>query len=170
MAQDWGDGMGPDEVVDVVLPCLDEAEALPWLLSRMPPWARPIVVDNGSTDGVPEEMARTQPHVRLLPTGGNIGYGAAANAGVAGRLTGADLVPALSAAGLSGDPALADALAAQATEHAQRWVAQDSLRGVVEQLGRPTVELPQAVGPIDVGCLFELSSRLEQHLRTEVAA
>jgi hypothetical protein len=87
-----------------------------------------------------------------------------------GRLTGADLGPALSAAGLTGDPALADALAAQATEHAQRWVAQDSLRGVVEQLGRPTVELPQAVGPIDVGCLFELSSRLEQHLRTEVAA
>ncbi|WP_405889626.1 glycosyltransferase family 2 protein [Streptomyces sp. NBC_00133] len=37
--------------VDVVLPCLDEAEALPWVLERIPPGWRAIVVDNGSTDG-----------------------------------------------------------------------------------------------------------------------
>jgi glycosyltransferase involved in cell wall biosynthesis len=37
-------------VLDVVLPALNEAEALPWVLERMPPGARPIVVDNGSTD------------------------------------------------------------------------------------------------------------------------
>ncbi|WP_406066849.1 glycosyltransferase family 2 protein [Streptomyces sp. NBC_01077] len=37
--------------VDVVLPCLDEAEALPWVLARIPAGWRPIVVDNGSTDG-----------------------------------------------------------------------------------------------------------------------
>lgn len=36
---------------DVVLPVLDEAEALPWVLGRMPHGYRPIVVDNGSTDG-----------------------------------------------------------------------------------------------------------------------
>jgi len=36
---------------DVVLPVLDEAEALPWLLGRMPAGFRPVVVDNGSTDG-----------------------------------------------------------------------------------------------------------------------
>jgi glycosyltransferase involved in cell wall biosynthesis len=36
---------------DVVLPVLNEAEALPWVLSRMPEGFRPIVVDNGSTDG-----------------------------------------------------------------------------------------------------------------------
>ena len=36
---------------DVVLPVLDEAEALPWVLPRLPPGYRPIVVDNGSTDG-----------------------------------------------------------------------------------------------------------------------
>jgi glycosyltransferase involved in cell wall biosynthesis len=36
---------------DVVLPVLDEAQALPWVLARMPPGYRPIVVDNGSTDG-----------------------------------------------------------------------------------------------------------------------
>ncbi|MER5714124.1 glycosyltransferase family 2 protein [Streptomyces sp. NPDC002132] len=38
-------------LVDVVLPCLNEAEALPWVLSRIPPGWRAVVVDNGSTDG-----------------------------------------------------------------------------------------------------------------------
>ncbi len=33
------------------MPVLDEAAALPWVLSRMPTGFRPIVVDNGSTDG-----------------------------------------------------------------------------------------------------------------------
>jgi glycosyltransferase involved in cell wall biosynthesis len=37
--------------IDIVLPCLDEASALPWVLSRIPLSARAIVVDNGSTDG-----------------------------------------------------------------------------------------------------------------------
>jgi glycosyltransferase involved in cell wall biosynthesis len=38
-------------VGDVILPVLDEREALPWVLSRMPSGFEPIVVDNGSTDG-----------------------------------------------------------------------------------------------------------------------
>jgi anion-transporting ArsA/GET3 family ATPase len=87
-----------------------------------------------------------------------------------GRLTGADLEPALTAAGVHHAPELAPALAAQAVEHAQRWAAQDALRGDVEALGRPTIELPLAAGPIDVGCLFELADRLEGHLRAEAAA
>jgi dTDP-L-rhamnose 4-epimerase len=37
--------------VDVVLPVLNEALALPWVLGRMPEGYRAIVVDNGSTDG-----------------------------------------------------------------------------------------------------------------------
>jgi len=37
--------------VDVVLPVLNEAEAIPWVLARLPEGFRPIVVDNGSTDG-----------------------------------------------------------------------------------------------------------------------
>ncbi|MGW4443575.1 glycosyltransferase family 2 protein [Streptomyces sp. NPDC004682] len=37
--------------VDVVLPCLDEAGALPWVLERVPAGWRALVVDNGSTDG-----------------------------------------------------------------------------------------------------------------------
>jgi glycosyltransferase involved in cell wall biosynthesis len=38
-------------IVDVILPCLNEAPALPWFLGRMPSGFQPIVVDNGSTDG-----------------------------------------------------------------------------------------------------------------------
>ncbi len=37
--------------VDIVLPCLDESAALPWVLARIPSDARAIVVDNGSSDG-----------------------------------------------------------------------------------------------------------------------
>ncbi|WP_448625748.1 ArsA-related P-loop ATPase [Geodermatophilus sp. URMC 64] len=85
-----------------------------------------------------------------------------------GRLTGAELVPALQAVHLPG--ALADALAAEAIEHAQRWAAQDALRGDVEALGRPVIELPLMPGPMDVGCLFELAGRLEPHFRARAAA
>ena len=36
---------------EVILPVLDEIEALPWVLSRMPRGFTPLVVDNGSSDG-----------------------------------------------------------------------------------------------------------------------
>jgi glycosyltransferase involved in cell wall biosynthesis len=42
---------------DVILPVLDEREALPWVLERMPAGYEPIVVDNGSSDGS-GELAR----------------------------------------------------------------------------------------------------------------
>jgi len=38
-------------VTDVILPVLDEAQALPWVLDRMPTGFHPVVVDNGSVDG-----------------------------------------------------------------------------------------------------------------------
>ena len=38
-------------MIDVILPVLDEAEALPEVLARMPAGFRALVVDNGSTDG-----------------------------------------------------------------------------------------------------------------------
>lgn len=44
---------------------------------------RVILADNGSTDGSPEEAAARHPNVRLLHTGGNIGYGGAVNRAVA---------------------------------------------------------------------------------------
>jgi glycosyltransferase involved in cell wall biosynthesis len=42
---------------DVILPVLDEREALPWVLARLPAGFQPIVVDNGSSDGS-GELAR----------------------------------------------------------------------------------------------------------------
>jgi anion-transporting ArsA/GET3 family ATPase len=82
-----------------------------------------------------------------------------------GRLSGADLLDALAPANLPGMPQLADALAEEAVDHAQRWAAQDELRDDVAALGRPTVELPLLPGPMDLGCLFELADRLEEHVR-----
>jgi len=87
-----------------------------------------------------------------------------------GRLAGADLGPALAAAGLPDADTLAGALADEAVEHAQVWAAQDACRGRIEALGRPTVELPLLVGPVDLGALFELAERLEEHLSAGVAA
>ena len=81
-----------------------------------------------------------------------------------GRLTAAELVPALTAAGVPGGADLAAGLAAEAVEHAQRWASQDACRGRIEELGRRTVELPLLTGPMDLGQLFELAGRLEDHM------
>jgi glycosyltransferase involved in cell wall biosynthesis len=43
---------------DVILPALDEAKAIGWVLERMPSGYHPIVVDNGSTDAT-AEIARS---------------------------------------------------------------------------------------------------------------
>lgn len=44
-------------MVEVVLPVLNEAAALPWVLGRLPPGYRALVVDNGSVDGSAEIAA-----------------------------------------------------------------------------------------------------------------
>jgi N-acetylglucosaminyl-diphospho-decaprenol L-rhamnosyltransferase len=51
-----------------------------------------VLADNASTDRAPERAAARHPHVRLQRTGGNIGYGAAANAGLADLRTGRALI------------------------------------------------------------------------------
>ncbi len=66
-------------VVDVVLPCLNEAAALPWVLGRMPAGFRPLVVDNGSVDGS-AEVARA--HGAFVVTSTRRGYGATCHAGL----------------------------------------------------------------------------------------
>jgi N-acetylglucosaminyl-diphospho-decaprenol L-rhamnosyltransferase len=40
-----------------------------------------VVPDNGSTDGSREALAAADPEARFVPTGGNLGYGSAANRG-----------------------------------------------------------------------------------------
>jgi glycosyltransferase involved in cell wall biosynthesis len=74
-------------VADVVLPCLDEAAALPYVLSRLPTGYRAIVVDNGSSDGSAEIASRLGAHVVHEP---RRGFGAACDAGL--RAASADVV------------------------------------------------------------------------------
>ncbi|MCA1672910.1 MAG: glycosyltransferase, partial [Actinobacteria bacterium] len=69
-----------DQSIDVVLPCLDEAAALPAVLNRIPPGYRTIVVDNGSTDGTAEVATAHGADVVREP---QRGYGAAVQAGLA---------------------------------------------------------------------------------------
>jgi dTDP-L-rhamnose 4-epimerase len=64
---------------DVVLPVLDEADALPWVLGRMPGGFRPIVVDNGSSDGSAGIARRLGAAVVAEP---RRGFGAACWAGL----------------------------------------------------------------------------------------
>jgi glycosyltransferase involved in cell wall biosynthesis len=65
--------------VHVILPVLNEREALPWVLARMPTGYEPIVVDNGSTDGSGEVAAALGAHVVSEP---RPGFGAACFAGL----------------------------------------------------------------------------------------
>jgi glycosyltransferase involved in cell wall biosynthesis len=64
---------------DVVLPVLDERDALPWVLERIPDGYEPIVVDNGSTDGSAAVAADLGARVVLEP---QRGFGAACWAGL----------------------------------------------------------------------------------------
>ena len=64
---------------DVVLPVLNEREALPWVLERMPAGYEPIVVDNGPTDGSGELAASLGARVIHEP---QAGFGAACFAGL----------------------------------------------------------------------------------------
>ncbi|GAA1578215.1 glycosyltransferase family 2 protein [Kribbella sancticallisti] len=65
--------------VDLVLPCLNEAGALPWVLGRLPSGVRAVVVDNGSTDGSAEIAAGLGALVVPCEVRG---YGAACHAGL----------------------------------------------------------------------------------------
>jgi glycosyltransferase involved in cell wall biosynthesis len=65
--------------VDLILPCLNEAAALPWVLGRLPAGVRAVVVDNGSTDGsrdIAADLGATVVSCSLR------GYGAACHAGL----------------------------------------------------------------------------------------
>jgi glycosyltransferase involved in cell wall biosynthesis len=64
---------------DVVIPCRDEAAALPLVLADVPVGFNPIVVDNGSTDGTADAARRLGAAVVDEP---RPGYGAAVHAGV----------------------------------------------------------------------------------------
>jgi len=66
-------------MIDIVLPCLDEAAALPLVLADLPEGTHAIVVDNGSTDGSPDIARSLGAQVVSAP---QRGYGAACHAGL----------------------------------------------------------------------------------------
>lgn len=86
-------------VIDVVLPCLNEEGALPWLLTRMPAGYRPIVADNGSTDDSARIATSLGAQVVHVP---QRGFGAACHAGL--QAAASDIVCIMDADG-SFDPA-----------------------------------------------------------------
>ena len=65
--------------IDIVLPCLDEAGALPWVMARIPSNARAIVVDNGSSDNSVALARSLGAEVVECP---QRGYGAACHGGL----------------------------------------------------------------------------------------
>ncbi|MDT7707846.1 MAG: hypothetical protein QOG20_3453 [Pseudonocardiales bacterium] len=71
-------------MIDLILPCLDEVQALPGVIRALPPGFRPLVVDNGSTDGTPQVAAELGALVLHEP---RRGYGAAVHAGLVGATT-----------------------------------------------------------------------------------
>jgi glycosyltransferase involved in cell wall biosynthesis len=66
-------------VPDVILPVLNERDAIPWVLERMPAGYSPIVVDNGSADGSGALAASLGARVVVEPVPG---FGAACFAGL----------------------------------------------------------------------------------------
>jgi glycosyltransferase involved in cell wall biosynthesis len=66
-------------VPDVILPVLDEVEAIPAVLADLPDGFTPVVVDNGSVDGSGERAAELGARVVREPVRG---FGAACYAGL----------------------------------------------------------------------------------------
>ena len=74
-------------MIEVVLPVLDEADAIPVVLAAMPAGFEPLIVDNGSSDGSAEIARRAGARVIVEP---RRGFGAACYAGL--RATRSELV------------------------------------------------------------------------------
>lgn len=97
--------MSESALCDVVIPCRDEAPALPGVLARLPVGFRAVVVDNGSSDDTADVARGLGAEVVDEP---RQGYGAAVHAGLEaasaefvavmdgdGSMDPADLVPLL---------------------------------------------------------------------------
>jgi glycosyltransferase involved in cell wall biosynthesis len=91
-----------DVKVSVVIPALNEAESLPYVLPRVPAWVHEVVlVDGQSVDATVDVARQLRPDIRILQQDG-VGKGAALRTGIAAA-TG-DIVVMLDADG-STDPA-----------------------------------------------------------------
>jgi anion-transporting ArsA/GET3 family ATPase len=83
-------------------------------------------------------------------------------AAAGGGADASELSRGLKAAGIDAKPALVDALAAEAAEHARRVALEETEREELAQLGRPTYELPLLPDPIDLGALHRLAGLLRE--------
>lgn len=125
----------PGETLDRFLDTLDKATSRPF---------RVILADNGSTDDAPQRAARQRPHVEFLPTGGNLGYGGAANRGVAELDASYGWVVVANPDVEWGEGSLDELLAA-----AQRWPDAASLGPLIRELDGsvyPSARLVPSIG------------------------
>lgn len=140
-----------------MLPCLDEAEALPGVLAAMPAGYRVLVVDNGSTDATVAVATACGATVVSEP---RRGYGAAVHAGLLAAT--ADLVGVLDADGSLPPQALprlvadaangSDLAVGRRVPHAGAWpwharAGNIVLAAVLRQRGLPVHD----IAPIRVG-------------------
>ena len=143
--------------VDVVLPCLDEAAALPGVLARMPPMMRVIVVDNGSVDAT---AAIASAGGALVVPESQRGYGAACDAGL--RAATADVVAFMDADGsldpqdliavtrpiLRGEADLAVSIRRPSGRRAYPWVLRLANRELTRRIRVRTGVRLRDVGPM----------------------
>ncbi|MGH3987699.1 MAG: glycosyltransferase family 2 protein [Pseudonocardiaceae bacterium] len=99
--------------IDVVLPCLNEAEALPAVLRALPPGYAGLVVDNGSTDDTAAVARGLGARVVFEP---RRGYGAAVHTGLEQART--EIVAVLDADGSLDPHALPELVRAVAEDRA----------------------------------------------------
>jgi glycosyltransferase involved in cell wall biosynthesis len=144
--------------VDVILPVLDEAEALPGVLGAFPEGYRPLVVDNGSTDDSAAVAAQLGAEVISEP---RRGFGSACWAGLCaatsdvvcfmdadGSLHPADL-PRVSEPVLGhGAPRLVLGRRRPAGQGAWPWHARAANRVLARELGRRTGIRVHDIGPM----------------------
>lgn len=155
----------PGPSVDVVLPCRDEAAALPAVLARIPAGWRAIVVDNGSTDGSADVARRAGALVVHEP---RPGYGSAVHAGLAaatadivavmdcdGSVDAADLEP-LARDIVDGRADLAVGRRRPTSRRAMAWHVRWGNRVVAAQLRRRTGAPVHDLAPVRVGRRVDL--------------
>ncbi|MEA2686646.1 MAG: N-acetylglucosaminyl-diphospho-decaprenol L-rhamnosyltransferase, partial [Actinomycetota bacterium] len=113
-----------------------------------------VVVDNASSDGSEEALAGAGTDVRFLPTGSNLGFGTAANIGVA--KTGADYVLILNPDTIV-EPGTVKALAAALDEDPRLAVVGpriDNPDGTLYPSARQFPRLTDAVGHAFLGMVW----------------
>lgn len=134
-----------------VLPrCLASLRATVWPGGRL----EIVVVDNGSTDGSVEDWPQLHPDIELRQTGRNLGFGGAANVGMA-DLDGLDAVALVNPDAFVDPGWLAPLVAALEDDSAVGAACPKILFDAADQTGRPVIN---NVGNI-IGPTWELHDR-----------